>query len=123
MLLCGVCAAFALRASALETALLVVVPLLYCVLLAAIALLLGTVRADLHWTNEIAPIKQSMAVFVILLLGWVFAVVPGGGWLLFGGKMPFAAFLALLVVLFGGLAAFTIAWLRTRGAKRFETLS
>lgn len=123
VLLCGVCSAVALRASALETVLLLAVPLLYCVLLAALALLFGTVRADLHWTNEIAPIKQSMAVLVILLLGWVFAVIPGGGWFLLGGKMPLAAFLALLVVLFGGLAAFTIAWLRTRGAKRFETLS
>ena len=121
--LCGVCAAIALRTSLLETALLVVVPLLYCVLLAALALLIGTVRADLHWTNEIAPIKQSMAVFVVLLLGWLFAIIPGGGWLLLGGKMPLAAFLALLVVLFGGLAALAIAWLRTRGAKRFETLS
>ena len=122
-LLCGVCAAVALRASALETALLLVVPVLYCVLLAAVALVLGTVRADLHWTNEIAPIKQSMAVFIVLLLGWLLAVVPGGGWLLLGGRIPFSAFLALLVVLFGGLSALAIAWLRKRGAKRFETLS
>ena len=123
VLLCGACAAFALRASALETVLLLLVPLLYCVLLAALALLIGTVRADLHWTNEIAPIKQSMAVFVVLLLGWVFAILPGGGWFLLGSKMPFAAFLALLVVLFGGLAALAITWLKTRGAKRFEALS
>lgn len=122
-LLCGACAAYALRASALETVLLLLVPLLYCVLLAALALLIGTVRADLHWTNEIAPIKQSMAVFVVLLLGWLFAIIPGGCWFLLGGKMPFAGFLALLVVLFGGLSALTIAWLKTRGAKRFETLS
>ena len=37
--------------------------------------------------------------------------------------MPFAVFLVLLVVLFGGLSALAVAWLRTRGAKRFETLS
>lgn len=122
-LLCGACAAVALRASALEAVLLLVVPVLYCVLLAAVALVLGTVRADLHWTNEIAPIKQSMAVFIVLLLGWLLAIVPGGGWLLLGGRIPFAAFLALLVVLFGGLAALAIAWLRKRGAKRFEALS
>ena len=123
VLLCGVCSAVALRASLLETLLLLLVPALYCLLLAAVAVLIGTLRADLHWTNEIAPIKQSMAVFVVLLLGWLLALLPGGGWFLLGGRIPFAAFLALLVVLYGALCAVAVAWLRKSGAKRFETLS
>ena len=59
----------------------------------------------------------------VLLLGWLLAIVPGGGWLLLGGRIPFAAFLALLVVLFGGLSILALAWLKKSGAKRFETLS
>ena len=123
LLFCGVCGAIAIHATAVETVLLLLIPVLYSILTASLGLMLGTVRADLHWTNEIAPIKQSMSVMFVLLIGWVLALVPGGGYLLLADRISLPLYLALLAVVFAALCALLIFWLRKNGARRFAALS
>lgn len=122
LLLAGVCAAVALQASVMELIYILLIPVLYSVLLSALGLAIGTVRADLHWTNEIAPVKQSISVLFILLIGWVLALLPAG-YLLLGDRLGLPLYLALLAGVYGGLAAMQIAWLKTRGARRFAELN
>ena len=119
---CGLCAAIALGGDALETVMVVCVPVLFTVLMACFDLMVGTLRANVHWTNEISPMKQSLAVFLALTAAWVFSLVPGGVYLLVGDELRFGAYLALVLVGFGVLTALMYLWLRTKGVRKFEEL-
>ena len=121
-LLCGVCAAVVLHASAIETAMLVLVPAAFAVLMDALGLTIGTVRANVHWTNETTPIKQSLAIMLILFGGWILALLPAA-YLLVGNHISFPVYLVLLLAVYGGGALLLILWLRGRGAERFAWLS
>jgi hypothetical protein len=77
-LFCSVCAAYALDGSVPEIIMVVAVPVLFTVLMACFDLTIGTARADVRWTNEMAPVKQTLAVFLALMVGWVVAIVPAG---------------------------------------------
>ena len=121
-LFCSVCAANALSGSAAETAMVVAVPVLFTVLMASFDLMLGTLRANVRWTNEMAPVKQSLAVFLALMGAWVFAIIPGGLYLLISDKIGFGLYLTLLIAVYGLLTVLIILWLRGRGAERFEML-
>lgn len=95
---------------------------LFVVLLAEVGLSLDLRMADLHWSSEIVPIKQSAQVMLSLFGGWVLlAVLAGLYYLLWGRLGPLVYLLCVLVVL---LAAdiLLLRWLMTRGARTFETL-
>lgn len=121
-LLCGVIASIVLHASAAEAAMLLLVPCMFVVLMDALGLTIGTVRANVHWTNEVTPIKQSLAILLILFGGWILALLPAG-YLLLGTRISFPVYLVLLLVIYGVGAGLLIGWLRGRGAERFAWLS
>ena len=100
----------------------VAVPVLFTVLMASFDLMLGTLRANVRWTNEMAPVKQSLAVFLALMGAWVFAIIPGGLYLLISDKIGFGLYLTLLIAVYGLITVLIILWLRGRGAERFEML-
>ena len=121
-LFCCVCAATVLGGDAFETAMVVGVPVLFSVLMACLDLTIGTVRANVHWTNEISPIKQSLATFLALMAGWVFAAIPGVVYLKFWDQIRFGPYVALVLAGYALLALALFLWLRMKGAKRFEAL-
>lgn len=121
-LFCSVCAAVALGGGAPETVMVVAVPVLFTVLMACFDLTIGTARANVRWTNEMAPVKQSLAVFLALMGGWVFAAIPGVVYLKFGDRIGFGLYLALLLGVYAAVTALLFVWLRTKGAKKFEEL-
>lgn len=123
MLFCSICAVIGLRLTGAEAITVILVPLLYSLLMACFALMLGVLRADLHWTNELAPIKQSLAIFLVLIVGWVVALIPAAMFLLLGALLPIPVLLAALVVLFAALTALMYFWLRRSGSDRFSALS
>ena len=123
MLFCALCAAIALGGSVLETVMVAAVPVLFTVMMACFDLTIGTARANVRWTNEISPIKQSLAVFLALFGGWAFALIPGGVYLLAGDGLSFGVYLALLLAVFAALTALLYLWLRTKGVRKFEELS
>lgn len=121
-LFCSVCAAIALNGSVPETIMVVAVPVLFTALMACFDLMIGTARANVRWTNEITPIKQSLAVFLALMGGWVFAAIPGIVYLKFSDRIDFVPFLALVLGVYAAVTALLFLWLRTKGAKKFEEL-
>ena len=121
-LFCSVCAATALSGDALETLTVVGVPVLFSVLMACFDLTLGTARANVRWTNEMTPVKQSLPVFLALMGGWVFAAIPGVVYLKWGEPIGFPLYLALVLGVYGAVTALLFLWLRTKGAKKFEEL-
>ncbi len=122
VLFSAVCAGLVLHSGALEWLALLVLPVLYCAAVAALGLTLGTLRANLQWTNEITPIKQSMSIMLVLLAGWVLAVIPAGGYLLLGDRVSAPLWIVLTIVFFAIVSALLLAWLKSSGARRFAVL-
>ena len=116
----GVCAAIALRPGLSGTLLLLLLPQVFSVLMAAFGLFLNLKRPNFHWTNEIAPIKQSLSVTVALFGSLALAVLLMlGGWFLPLPALPYAwACTALLAA----AAILLLHWLKTAGAQTFAAL-
>ena len=67
-------------------------------------------------------IKQSLNVFVMMLLAFAMPMLVAGGGYLTRNVMGANGYLAAVAVLFGALSAALTRWLDTKGAKRFENL-
>lgn len=87
VLFCAVCMTIILQAEPLLVILLILLPLLYTVFSALFGLYLGLKMPNLTWTNEIAPIKQSMCVTIALFGGWGYTAVLGVVYLVCGYRM------------------------------------
>lgn len=117
----GVC--IALEGSWYVVLLAVVFPLVFTRMIASIGLILGVKHANLTWTNEAVPIKQSMSVLVSMLIGWgtviVCAALCVGAFFL---GLP--SWLPLLVcsLLLAGADAIAEAWLMGKGERVFDAL-
>ncbi len=77
---------------------------------------------NMHWTNEVAVVKQSVSTLVGMFSGAGGIAVLVGGWFLFGKYLPAWGYMlvccGILAVLGGALAV----WLKKRGTKIFESL-
>lgn len=122
VLLASVSALLVLRPSPAAAVAVVVLPLLFVLLSALFGLMLGVRNANLVWTNEIIPIKQSVSVMLALLSGWGYAAVFVLGVLFLGAFVSVPVFAAVFAVLTAALCILLYRWLRTRGAARFAAL-
>ena len=116
-----ICMAFLLPMSA-ALMLVFVETLAFVAFFACFGLMLGIVRANLTWTSELAPIKQSLAVMIAMFGGWAYALALAGLYLWQGWKLGAAAYLAIFAAVTLLAAALLYRWLRTAGAKRFAQL-
>lgn len=96
--------------------------LAYIAFSACLGLTLGVARANLTWTSELMPIKQSLAVTIALFGGWLYAIVFAGLYLWQGWKLGAAAYLAIAAAVTLAVTALLLRWLKTRGAQRFAML-
>ena len=94
----------------------------YIAFSACLGLTLGVKRASFTWTNELIPIKQSLAVMIALFGGWLYALALAGLYLWQGWRLGAAAYLALFAVATLLAAALLYRWLSTKGARRFAEL-
>ena len=123
VLFASVSALFVLRPSLAASVAVVVLPLLYVLLSALFGLMLGVRNANLVWTNEIIPIKQSVSVMLALLSGWGYAALYVLGYLFLGGiGVNFFVFTGAFLLVTAALCILLYRWLRTRGAARFAAL-
>ena len=96
--------------------------LLAVLLLALFGLTMGLKMPNLHWTSEIAPVKQGGSVAFALLGGWVYALLPGGAAMALGRTLHPAVIPAVFCLLTAVLCALLYVWLKNRGAKVFAAL-
>ena len=99
-----------------------VTALSYIVFSTCLGLTLGVMRANLTWTNELAPIKQSLAVAIAMFGGWAYALLLAGLYLLLGWRIGAAAYLALVSAATIAAALALLKWLKTKGAQRLAAL-
>ena len=116
-----VCMAFVLPLTP-ALPLIFITALSYIAFSACLGLTLGVMRANLTWTNELAPIKQSLAVMIAMFGGWAYALLLAGLYLLLGWRIGAASYLALFSAATLAAAAILLKWLRTKGAQRFAAL-
>ncbi len=91
--------------------------------LSALGLMLDLKMPNLKWTNETTPIKHSISILLIMLLGFFGAVITAvGGFLLVPAGLNAALYLCLLAVFNLLLSALWLAWLHKRGCGIFSTL-
>ena len=119
---CVLCAAVIAPLPPLELLMLTLIPLLYTLFFALVCLTLGLKMPVLTWTSEITPIKQSGCVFLALLIGFAYPALLCGGYLTLGWKLGFVAYTVLFSLLTLAASAALYAWLKHRGTKIFASL-
>lgn len=119
---CAVCVAAVSGAALPEIVMMLVTPMVYVVLSAAFGLFMGLKRPNLNWTSEVAPIKQGLAVFLSIFVGWLVAVALGFLYYALMARVGAVAFLLAVTALFAVLALVLVRWLKTSGAKIYQHL-
>lgn len=115
----AVCAAIALSLSVAEIIAVVIFMAVVVALYSLFAMFIGLKMPNLHWTNEIVPIKQSGGVAIVMFGGWGYAVLVGGGYalmyILSVGISPVLYLICFSAV--SAVASFVLyRWLKTKGA-------
>ena len=77
---------------------------------------------NLHWTNEIVPIKQGVNVMLTLLGGWFYAAAMCALYFLFGWQLGAVGYLMLVTLITLAFSAGLYVWLRRKGGAVFATL-
>ena len=122
LLFASLCAAWALRPSAGELLALVLLPQILVLFMALLGLTLDLKRANLAWTNELAPIKQSMQIAVVLFGTFAYSIALAGIYLLLEPPLSAAAYLLLFAAVTALAALGLYLWLRKKGPTRFMEL-
>lgn len=122
MVFAVVCTAVFCPCDFVQLLFLVIYPLLYVALKANFDMFMGLKMPNLVWTSEITPIKQSGAVAISLLAGFVYAVLPAVLFFAVGYKIGFAAFMSAFALLTLGFSLLLFGWLKKKGSKIFKEL-
>lgn len=122
LLFASICAACVCPGGYAEKVFIIILPLLFAVLSALFNTFLSVKMANLNWTNEIVPIKQSACVTVALFGSWVYPIALGGLYILFAyslGAVLYLALASLITLILSGLLGL---WIYRKGGKVFMEL-
>lgn len=122
-LFCGLVVALLIPATTAQRLLILANTLLFMLLMALLGLALGLRLANLNWTNEMIPIKQSAAVAFTMIGGMSLALAMGGLYLWFGTELGATGWMSVSALLLLAADAALLLWLRGSGARRFERLT
>lgn len=123
VLICSVCAAIAVKPGALGTVLIIVFPIVFTVMNAALGLIIGILKPNLNWTREIVPIKQSACIIIYLIASFATVAVPALIYFLaLKGAVDATLFLFIVLALYTAVTVYELVWLMRRGAKKFAAL-
>lgn len=122
VLFCDICMMVVLKGGILEMLLALLVSGLFVALMAMVGLVLGLKMSNLTWTNENAPIKQSISVMIAMFGGLILCVGMGALYFIGGWIIGAAVYLAMVAVLFAGLGIGCYVWLKKRGTEIFRWL-
>lgn len=115
-------AEWVLRPTAAFAVMIPIAVALFILFSAQMGLVLNLKLPNLHWTNEVVPIKQGMSVMLSLFGGWAFLCLLAIAYWLLSKWVSASVFLLsiILLLLLGSLLL--QRWLNTRGARIFESL-
>lgn len=119
---CIICACIVCPVSVGDLSFLAGYALTYTVFLALLALTLGLKMANLTWTNEITPIKQSGAVALTIILNPLFLFAIGLIYFFFAYHIGFPVFMGICEIITAALCIFLYTWLKKKGTAIFEAL-
>ena len=122
MIFAVICTAIVFHIPAAEKVLLCILPLVYSVFYAVFSSFLGIRMPNLNWTDEIAPIKQSGAVAIVLFGGWAMLLAFAGVYMWVGYQIGVVRYLAIWTAAFAAAAVLLQRWLDTKGSERFAEL-
>ena len=121
-LFCLGCTLFVLPYSPVQILLVLLTVSAYVVFSALLGLTLGLKMPNLTWTNEIAPIKQSVAVMVAMFGGWIYSVALCGIYLMWAYKIGMVIYLTIVAALTLLISAGLYTWIKKRGTEVFAAL-
>ena len=122
VLFAAVCADLILDTSFPVKLMVLLTPLFFAGLMALFDTAIGVRMPLLHWTNELAPIKQSGAVMIALFGGWAVSIVFGVLYLAVGYLIGAALYLLIWAVLAAAASLILLRWLDTKGAADLAAL-
>ena len=111
-----------IQATLAQKLLILAVTLLFMLSFALLGLALGGKMANLNWSNENQPIKQSASVSITMFAAMGLAVAIGGLYVWFGHNMGPTAWLSVCALVLLAVSAALLLWLRNSGARRFQEL-
>lgn len=118
-----VCAELVIKPSPVFAVLIFVVAMLFVIMMSALGLMLNLKMPNLNWTSEVVPIKQSASVMITLFGGWVIVLLLAAVYYFTMKWITPVAYLLCAAVLFLAVSIALIAWLKTKGAEIFESLT
>ena len=122
MLFTGICAAVVMKATAGVKLLACALLLSHTVFSALGGMAIGIRIPLLTWTNELAPIKQSGAITLVLFGSWGICAALAGIYLLIGYRLGAVPYLLIWTCLFACASLGLWRWLDTVGARTFAEL-
>lgn len=121
-LLCSVVLAALLRPDVLMTALLLVTPVVFSWLCAALGLILNLLMPRLDWINEAQAVKRSGSAFAAVFVDWGIVLLAGLLFYLTREFLGIGLYVLLLTVVMAAATWLMIRWLQRRGASIFAYL-
>ncbi len=121
-LILTVCLATVLQLEFYTALLLAIFVMLFIMFSSAAGLALNLRLPNLNWTNETAPTKQSMVVFIAIFGGWLIAILFAAGGYFLTTKLSGTQFLLICIVLLALLSRLLNGWLRKTGVRILESL-
>lgn len=92
------------------------------ILVSLLGLIVNLFFPRFDWDSETAVVKQSMSVLMAMVAGFVSACIPFILYFTLLQKFGFLGFCAAAIVIYGGLTAGSVFFLKTAGRKLFEAL-
>jgi ABC-2 type transport system permease protein len=122
-LLASLVCAWAVSASLLQTALIVVLPLVFTLFMALLGTVLNLLMPKFDFVSEVVPVKQGAPVMLVMFGGMaIVATLAAVYALLLADVLSADAYIALVSALLSAVDALLYAYLVTAGGRRFEGL-
>ncbi|MBR3299448.1 MAG: hypothetical protein IKI64_09655 [Clostridia bacterium] len=112
-----------LRLPALHSILICIVSVLFLLFLAEIGLIFNLKWANVNWTNEVIPIKQSMSVFLAIFGGFVLLMAFAALYFLMSSSVSPLTFLMISGAILALASLLAYRAIVTWGAEKFAELS
>ena len=121
-LFCSVCVVIVLHTPIVFSVYILLLPFLFTLLSAEFGLVINLKRPNLNWSNEAVVVKQSMGVFLTILIGWSYSAAMLGGYFMVGELLGAKLYLLLFGIVTAVLSFFLLYWLKAKGTKIFASL-